>query len=505
MRKFFLGFSVLFFVQGCSDSEVEAPKISGESAFYCKDLNGFYADGADDSASRVLSSSYRQVSESYTENTAIQEFYRRTVSSSNADTVDLVLRVRSGCMSSPSSSIPDVITDSINKRFKEISDKPGLATCKSINDGLISFEDVVGHVGSLVGSLELKALRDPRYGPDYFKEDFLDGCEKKPGNKALDTLLKVISPVGEALYEESMSKLKEDSERDLRSSIESDLLRVSPDLLSKDLASCKEFVGIVNRENHAGYGEIHEEYAEKFAAVLHETVRKIDPKLTPVQKEKFDSLRESQIDGLVEGIYKVCESSWFNSHGSDVGELELAVMQVEEVSSAKSARELEAISLYEEKSRMNNCPRTLRDSEYCEAQSEQDAAGAAHAYVAECDKSGDPGEGLCALSVGEIYEYNLLIIRKEQLSKDVQRIGDYLLDPKKKNYNAEFYIRDLAEECGRKGVDAGLRGPEYGSYYDEKCLPAATEEFLKEDRLKLSAAEGELKKVELALAKFSSQ
>lgn len=514
MKRVVFGLATVFFLQGCSDADVEAPNIKAEAAFSCKQLNGLFVAGDSSGAGRIISSSFKQVSAEYTEGTAIQEFYRRTVGSFNDDLMALHGKVKDSCISDSSQSVPGAITSSLNSYFEEISKKPRFATCKSLNDGLIVFDDILDELksptsvvvgGDQAGSYAITAYNNPRYGAEYLEKGVSEKCAENPHTKIWSTLWSTGKPAFDAVVQESMDRVKAEADNNLRRSIESDLSRVSPDLFSKDLASCKEFVAIVDRENHAGYGEIHEEYAEKFAGVLAETIKKIDPAMSPAQKEKFDSLRENQIDGLVEGIYKVCESSWFNSHSSDIGELELAVMQVEEISSAKSSRELEALSLYEEKARLNNCPRSLRDGEYCESKNEQDAASAAHSYVAECDKSGESDEGLCALSVGEIYEYNLLAIRKEQLSKDVKRIGDYLLDPKKTNYNAEFYIRDLAAECGRKGVDAGLRGPEYGSYYDEKCLPAATEEFLKEDRLKLEVAERDLKEIESALVRMSSQ
>lgn len=206
---------VLLPLIGCGRSDIEAPSIDAESPYLCSTVNDLIVTGEQRQAKKIMRMSLSIMSREYGNDSAIERFSNLHLRKGSYERVFQKIFYRV-CESSSSLGINDAATLSLTELYQNISNVPGLATCKSFNNGTLSFDDVLTELlNPTVGvsnrylSTTKMVLKDESYGPDFIEDNLVDGCKEQPEAIIVNVAVKPLSDAGWDILEKEKNSSKE--------------------------------------------------------------------------------------------------------------------------------------------------------------------------------------------------------------------------------------------------------------------------------------------------------
>ena len=318
------------------------------------------------------------------------------------------------CESNASLGVNEAATQSLSRLYIKVSDIAGLASCSALNDGTLSFDDVltelsnptVGKSNQYLGATKA-VLKENKYGADYIEENLSLRCEEQPDYSILDVAREPIVIAAKDIWEKEriLREKKRDDEKKAREKDEIAKFRKSVDEYSESIfstgeASCARF----SKQNSTLV------YAEKSADIsklregIRATLTTLAEGLLPYQKLVFDSLMENDVDSLAQSVARICNERDYSLLGS--------LMTVRKIYNEKGAIENNLIAIKNTK-RDDASYKALRQFRRCKANNFYNA--------------------LCFDEANTYYSYYLIESKIEKLTKSKVLINSKITGESNRN------------------------------------------------------------------------
>lgn len=470
-----MGLAVLL-LQGCGNSDNEAPRVKAESAFSCDQVNNLRARGDTKSANRMIQASIGQLNAAYTEDKAVQRFYRGLVQKNLDYAYQFYDAIEKSCLATPNQGLNEAATAALNSVYSQTSKQPRWATCRFFNDKSIKPEDVYAEIGNpkvitIGGDAAARniviAANSEKYGKTYLLKGVTERCAANPDSR----LWMVFGAVGgvaveEISAEERRVQAEQDAER-RRAQHAENLAEYGVDLVAANGATCRRFDMALRLAS--GNDE-----PERFREAAHQTLQSLAQQLPTYQRVVFDAEFRKDAEKFTSDVRDQC-SGW--------GGRENLIDALREVNAIKFAR-TEGQQFFD-KLRVEKEGAAGCSPGDCMRDMQARAVMSASVSYERCERGERGGNLVCLPEPRNFYDYALATAYVDEADRRLGKIAE-----QEKRIPGELLMSRELEECKQKLIAAGYRDPQYGPRVESDCigpLTAALRAPLEESRGKLES------------------
>ncbi|MBB1410576.1 hypothetical protein [Pseudoalteromonas sp. SG44-17] len=337
---------------GCGQSDIEAPPLQTESPYLCSSINDLRIMNEPRKAQKIAEISLSIMDKEYVGDSLIEEFHKLQLKKHDYKYYFYQTFFKF-CESNASLGVNEAASLSLTKLYENISYKAGMATCRSVNEGILDYEDILEEIknptvmfsGVFVPSIK-RVQKDPNYGNDFIQNNLADECEKKPAVRIWDMLGHITKPIAKKLWDKDQSALRAKKREEQKAlemeqevAYQEDVMKFSKSLFETGGATCERFM------DQYYVALISENKSEvDFDSVLggmKVTLAEVAKGLFPYQKPTFDSILATNPKSLMEEVFNTCRYQRFNLLGS--------LRKISKIDSLKDPIEIELENLYREK------------------------------------------------------------------------------------------------------------------------------------------------------------
>lgn len=435
---------------GCFNDET-APYIDTAATSFCKDINDYQSYNNLAGSLNLVDGAIEQLKAEYNDSTDVQDFFRN--GATRVDTYKFTLRQRTidQCSKSPEKPTNQVVTDELNKLYKESISTLSLGSCKIFNSDNFDNESIISQIKSMPNtnngaSLVRHALSDNRFNESYFDETVTEYCNKNPYTPILSAYntaanqahLKIITEQRAAQSIEAQ-KQREEEEKERHERHRIDIEKYGVNLFTDGEATCE------NLKKQKKLSFLSDVDTLPFEKALTETITSIPLPELPHQQAAFQDALQRFPKELAEEIVDNCDT-----------DIPSALLKTRFISKAKSAI-VEELELVEQ----TNSGVT------------KGAASMALQNVRACEQNGTSEIPCLASSEKYLQIYTAMIENSGYQSRIDSEKKKLEITPNKFELNSYGY----GSACRQQLIDKGLRGEEFDKEDEAKCSPVAIREY----------------------------
>lgn len=358
---------------GCGRSDYDAPPLQAESPYLCSTVNDLIVMNEQRQAENIIGMSLSIMSREYGDESSIERFYKLHLKGYTYKVMfnDLFFNI---CESNASLGVNEAATQSLSQLYLKVSDIAGLATCSALNDGTLSFDDVltelsnptVGKSNQYLGATRV-VLKESEYGADYIEENLFLGCEEQPDYRVVDVAREPIVIAAKDILEKErkLREKKRDDEKKAREKAEIAKFRKNVDEYSESIFSTGEASCDRLRDQFYTFTDAKEESdKEDLRDGLKASLVEISKELLPYQKSVFDSIVEEELEEIAASVLRTCFHKQYDLRSS--------LMSVRDIYNAKGPIEEELIAINNSK-RDSASTKALNQFQLCRINNFKDA------------------------------------------------------------------------------------------------------------------------------------
>ncbi|MEQ0921718.1 hypothetical protein ABLT09_28600, partial [Pseudomonas aeruginosa] len=436
---------------------------------------------------------FKQLDIEYTEDTAIQRFYRGLVRKNLDYAFQHHKETLAACNGHADKGVNEAATDALNSMYARVMKEPRWATCTAYLDGDVTIDGVIQEMkkptvlvigGDSVASYVSVVYNAKDYGLDYLKREVKSRCETVPDERLWNAFSDVSAPVANKLYEEAREAAEAERKKKAEEERADRLARYSNSLYASGTATCENF-----REQAQWASFTSDQDSPTFLAGLRATVADMPRPEKQHQREAFEKALSERFEDTVRSIVNYC--------GSDTTP-EAAVLQTRVVTEAKTPYYLELEALLETKRYADSCG---GNASICQTGAEHAAAQRVFDDGVACENGQAGKDVLCFAVPAEAYAYQLAVIQVDLLTTKRDEVKKKL-SPEASAREVDFYM----EPCKQRVIQRGFRGDEYYAEVERVCPGEALQAYLEPVKVELAKAEKDLedKQAEVATAKLKA-
>ncbi|EMC3962937.1 TPA: hypothetical protein SLW37_001511 [Pseudomonas aeruginosa] len=437
-------------LSGCFDDDA-APYIEAAATSFCKDINDHQSYNNLAGSLNLVDGAINQLKSEYSDSTDVQDFFRNGAIRVDAYKFTLRQRTIDQCSKNPEKPTNQVLTDELNKLYKESISTLSLGSCKIFNSGNFDNESIISQIKSMPNtnnsaSLVRHALSDSRFNESYFDKTVTEYCSKNPympmlaayNAAANQAHLKLVTEQRAAQSLEA-KKQREEEEKERQEKHRIDIEKYGVNLFTNGEATCE------NLKKQKDLSFLSDVDTLPFEKALTETITSIPLPELPHQQSAFQDALQRFPKELAAEIVDNCDT-----------DIPSALLKTRFISKAKSPiiEELELI-------------------EQTNSGTTRSAASMALQNVRACEQNGT-SEIPCLVSSEQYLQvYTAMLENTDYQSK---------IDSEKKKLEStpgkfELTSYGYGNACRQQLIDKGIRGDEYDKEDEAQCTPIAIREY----------------------------
>lgn len=295
---------------GCSGSD-RAPRLKGESAYTCRDLNMANAQDKPERASRMVSPTLRLLTAQYTGDAPIQAFYRDHVRNNFDYAVYYRQAIDETCLASAGLSLNDASAEALDSLYAEAMTKPRWATCRALDTGDLRYEAIMEEManptgiqigGDSTGWKIATVMQGGPYDEAYVRGEVEAFCRQKPGVRIWDALSAAVDDEYEAIMDNLRRRGDEQKKKAWEERRQEELARIGSDLVALGTDDCFVYEQQFRAADNSGPDQ------GTYRRALEATLRSLSRGMPPHQMDAFEAAMLDDATTLAQELYVACEN-----------------------------------------------------------------------------------------------------------------------------------------------------------------------------------------------------